>query len=94
MVEGVQVTRAAQSDTVIVRARVYDNQRGEVTVQVQAFTGQQDSVTMRMEREFTDQYRAELPSNTVRVRVRAQDSAGNSRESDEYLVPPPNPPAM
>ncbi len=93
-VESVQVTRAQQTDKVIVRARVFDDQSGVSAVRVRGITGQQETLTVQMQREFGDQYVAELPFNTLRIRVTAQDAAGNLRESDEHLVPPPNPPAL
>jgi hypothetical protein len=78
-------------DAVQVFATVQDAASGVATVQVVARigTGQQ---TFVMTAEGANRYRASLPSNTTRVAVRATDRAGNTRESGEFLVPPPEPP--
>ncbi|MEN3000774.1 MAG: hypothetical protein ABDI19_02900 [Armatimonadota bacterium] len=48
--------------------------------------------TFQMSAADGQRYQVGLPSNTVRVNVRATDRAGNSRESGSIPVPPPQPP--
>jgi hypothetical protein len=78
-------------DAVRVFAAVQDAASGVAMVQVVARigTGQQ---TFVMTAEGANRYRANLPSNTARIAVRATDRAGNTRESAEFIVPPPEPP--
>jgi len=78
-------------DAVRVFATVQDAASGIAAVQVVARIGTEQQ-TFAMTAEEMNRYRASLPSNTTRVLVRATDRAGNTRESGEFIVPPPEPP--
>ncbi|MEJ5253294.1 MAG: hypothetical protein HPY54_08745 [Chthonomonadetes bacterium] len=90
-VDMVRATRAQQTNEVIVQALVYDDVEVS-TVEVVATNGSLQTITRVMRREYANQYRADLPYDTLRVQVRARDSAGKEGRSGEVLVPPPSPP--
>jgi hypothetical protein len=78
-------------DAVQVFATVQDAMSGIAAVQVVARIGTGHQ-TFLMTAESANRYRARLPGNTTRVAVRATDNAGNTRDSGEFIVPPPEPP--
>ncbi|GIV09125.1 MAG: hypothetical protein KatS3mg019_1216 [Fimbriimonadales bacterium] len=73
------------------RATVQDAETGVASVVVLATVGT-NVQTIAMQAAGDHQYQAILPANTVRVRIRAQDRAGNTRETDDITAPPPTPP--
>jgi len=86
-----QVNIERSSNRVVVSATVQDSSSGVAAVQVVATVGTTQQ-TVPMAAEPTTRYRASLPLNTTRFAIQAVDNAGNSRQSDEFLVPPPEPP--
>ncbi|MDW8051223.1 MAG: hypothetical protein RMJ83_01955 [Armatimonadota bacterium] len=76
---------------VAVSATVQDAETGVATVAVIATVGD-TTQTVSMVQVGTNRYRGVLPANTVRVRLRAQDFAGNTRETGDIIAPPPLPP--
>lgn len=78
-------------DRVLVSAEARDAETGVASVVVVAIVGTASQTTV-MSALGNNQYQAALPSNTVRVRVRAQDRAGNTRETGDIPAPPPQPP--
>lgn len=73
------------------RATVQDAESGVANVVVLATVGTTIQ-TIAMQGDGNHQYQATLPANTVRVRIRAQDRAGNTRETGDIIAPPPTPP--
>lgn len=92
VVDGVQASRAANNQ-VMVEAQVYDD-IGIASVEVRAVDGSLTTNQFPMSREYGNRYRATLPENVLRVTVRATDTAGRTSQSNEVLVPPPNPPSF
>lgn len=78
-------------DGVRAHATVQDAETGVASVAVLAAVGT-NVQTIAMQSEGNHQYQATLPANTVRVRIRAQDRAGNTRETGDITAPPPMPP--
>lgn len=72
-------------------ATVQDTGTGVATVAAIVTAGNQIQ-TIGMTLETANRYRAILPANTTRVKIRAQDGAGNRRETSDIVAPPPNPP--
>lgn len=70
---------------------VQDAQTGVASVVVLATVGS-STQSVQAAAAGNNRYQASLPANTVRVRVRAQDRAGNTRESTDVPAPPPLPP--
>lgn len=86
-----QVNIERSSNAIIVQATIQDAASGVATAQVVATIGTTQQ-TVAMTLESPHRYRASVPSNAVRIAIRATDGAGNRRQSDEFLVPPPQPP--
>jgi hypothetical protein len=78
-------------DSVRARATVQDTESGVASVLVLATVGTTVQ-TVAMQADGSHQYQAILPTNTVRVRIRVQDRAGNTRETNDIAAPPPAPP--
>ncbi|MCS7273125.1 MAG: hypothetical protein NZ550_03140 [Fimbriimonadales bacterium] len=76
---------------VAVSATVQDAGTGVATVVVIATVGN-TTQTVPMVRVSANRYQGILPANTARVRLRAQDFAGNTRETGDIIAPPPLPP--
>jgi len=74
-----------------ISATVQDAETGVASVVAVAVVGNAPQ-TVAMTPAGANRYQATLPPNTVRVRVRATDRAGNARETGEIAAPPPLPP--
>lgn len=76
---------------VSISATVQDAGTGVATVVAIATVGNATQ-TVPMVPVSENRYRGVLPANTARVRLRAQDFAGNTRETSDIVAPPPSPP--
>ncbi len=88
------VTREAGTNRVLVQVQAYDVGTGVASVVVLAvgLEPEPTPVAMQPVPGQTEQYRAVVPSSTVRLQVRAVDRSGNAALSGEVRVPPPAPP--
>lgn len=87
------VTREAGTNRVLVQVQAFDVGTGVASVTVWAVGVNPTPTPVAMQQvPGTEQYQATLPSDTVRLQVKAVDRGGNEAVSAEIRVPPPSPP--
>jgi len=86
-----QIGLEAVQGGVRLNVTVRDAETGVATVIAIATVGN-TTQSVPMSAVSDNRYQALLPANTARVRIRAQDRAGNQRETGEIAAPPPLPP--
>lgn len=86
-----QIGLEAVQGGVRLSATVQDAETGVATVIAIATVGN-TTQSVPMSAVGNNRYQAVLPANTARVRIRAQDRAGNRRETGDITAPPPLPP--
>lgn len=92
VIDAVRASRST-NNRVLVEAQVYDDS-GIGVVEVLAVDSGLLTRQYTMIHHHGNRYRAELPQNVLRVTVRATDTTGKVAQSNEVLVPPPDPPSF